>query len=523
MLRRYTASANNTIVNAFKPNLTTRGSGANAGRADVVEAFSIYGRQTTSSQELSRILMQFPISGITADRTSGIIPASGSVSFYLKLFNAPHSKTVPVDYKLVISALTKQWEEGSGLDLEGYSDLVSGNIGSDWIQARRGTNWTNVGGDFKGHSANGGDCMYQQAFSNGTEDLEVNITPLVERWIAGTVSNYGVMIRLSGSYEAKALAAYVSEDSNVALNTTGSTNSYYTKRFFARGTQYFFKKPAIEARWDSTTRDDRGNFFFSSSRAPAADNLNTIYFYNIVRSRLTDLPGIGSSYGTIDSTIRVSLFSGSVDNSRPSGSALSLCNSVTALTAGWVSTGIYSCSVCVPSSSITTLYDVWYSGSKAITQPGLGTPEYLTGTIRPIVLGNGTTTIDSIYRLSITNLESRYMPKDTVRMNVFIRKKNWSPTIYNVATSNVESETVISASYRVYRLMDGYTAIPYGTGSDYQTGLSYDVSGNYFDLNMNLLQPGYAYGVKLAFYNDRNSSWQEQDEIFKFRVEEYEY
>ena len=31
--------------------------------------------------------------------------------------------------------MTSSWQEGIGLDLEDYKDLVKGNIGSDWIQA----------------------------------------------------------------------------------------------------------------------------------------------------------------------------------------------------------------------------------------------------------------------------------------------------------------------------------------------------------------------------------------------------
>jgi hypothetical protein len=53
MIRRYSASADNTIVNAFEPNLVTRATGANCGLADVLEVYSIYGRQYTGSQELS--------------------------------------------------------------------------------------------------------------------------------------------------------------------------------------------------------------------------------------------------------------------------------------------------------------------------------------------------------------------------------------------------------------------------------------------------------------------------------------
>ena len=54
-LKRYKSDADTTIVNAYRLDLTTRGTGANAGAADVLETFSIYGRESTSSQELSRM------------------------------------------------------------------------------------------------------------------------------------------------------------------------------------------------------------------------------------------------------------------------------------------------------------------------------------------------------------------------------------------------------------------------------------------------------------------------------------
>ena len=83
--------------------------------------------------------------------------------------------------------------------------------------------------------------------------------------------------------------------------------------------------------------------------------------------------------------------------------------------------------------------------------------------------------------------------------------------------------SIESASYRVYRTIDAYEAIPYGTGSDLHTLMSHDVSGNYFNLDMSLLEPGYQYALKFAFYESPVDSWSEQPETFTFRVEEYEY
>ena len=43
-IKRYYANADNTIANAYKEDLSTRGTGSNMGQADILEAFSIYGQ-----------------------------------------------------------------------------------------------------------------------------------------------------------------------------------------------------------------------------------------------------------------------------------------------------------------------------------------------------------------------------------------------------------------------------------------------------------------------------------------------
>ena len=484
-IKRYVANADNTITNAYKESLTTRGTGSNMGQADISEVFSIYARANTSSAELSRVLTKFDVSTISSDRTAGTIPASGSVSFYLRLFNAETSKTVPKNFTIVAQAISRSWEEGDGLDLENYKDVGKSN----WISASNTTAWDTAGGDY--HAS----PVFTQAFSTGLEDLEIDISELVEQWIAGTKDNYGVGLRLTSSQEASS-----------SVNPSGATGSYYTKRFFARGTQYFFKKPVIEARWNSSTQDDRGDFYYSSSLAPAADNLNTIYLYNVVRGRLANIPDIGTG------NIYVNLYSGSTS---PTGAILTQAVATPA-TGGYVSTGLYSCSVCITAAAtpLSTLFDVWYSGST----------QYFTGTISPIThYGLGASTGNTRYITKIKNLRNKYFSEEEARFNVYVRNKNWSPTIYTVASSEIENTIIQSASYRVYRVLDGYNAIPHGTGSDLQTILSYDVSGNYFNLDMSLLEPGYEYGIKLAFYDSQRNTWIEQDQKFLFRVEDYEY
>jgi hypothetical protein len=120
---------------------------------------------------------------------------------------------------------------------------------------------------------------------------------------------------------------------------------------------------------------------------------------------------------------------------------------------------------------------------------------------------------------SCKNLKKSYSVGDKTRFRFFVRNRNWTPTIYSKAKLNNPTEIITSASYSIQRVRDNYTAIAYGTGSDYSTYLSYDREGNYFDVDMSLLEAGYMYKIKLSYYNDSIGDWQEQPQTFKFRVE----
>jgi len=142
MIRRYYATKDNTITNAFEENLTTRGTGSNMGSSDILEVFSIYSQVSNSSglsSELARTLIEFNITEVSSSRQTGDIPASGSVSFYLKMYNAPHSQTVPSSYTLSVQGISGSWEEGYGIDMDFYGDLTRDGLGSNWINAQQRT------------------------------------------------------------------------------------------------------------------------------------------------------------------------------------------------------------------------------------------------------------------------------------------------------------------------------------------------------------------------------------------------
>ena len=184
---------------------------------------------------------------------------------------------------------------------------------------------------------------FTQTFDTGFENLEIDVSHLVEDWISEEIEHHGFGVHLTSS-----------------LNS--ATDSYYTKMFFARGSQFFFKRPIIEARWDNSKKDNRGNFNLSSSLVPASDNLMKLYLYNVVRGQLTNIPAVGTN------DLLVSIYSGSSPYSAaPTGSKIGLAlggGTVAAddinTTASYVETGIYSCSFAYTSSAITTIFDVWH-------------------------------------------------------------------------------------------------------------------------------------------------------------------
>ena len=493
-IKRYYATKDNTITNAFKSNLQTRGVSGNMGQSDILEVFSIYAQVSASatglSSELARTLIQFDTDSINTDRTTGKIPASGSVNFFLTMYDAEHTQTTPKNYTLVVSAISQSWNEGLGLDMEEYTDEDASN----WLSASDGTEWVDMsdtvqpGGSYiTGSPGALTEYLFTQSFDTGFENLEIDVSHLVEDWIKGNLTNYGFGVQLTSSDET-------------------ATNSFYTKMFFARGSEFFHKRPIIEARWDDSKKDNRGDFFLSSSLVPAGDNLMNLYLYNVVRGQLADIPAVGTN------DMQVNIYSGTTAPTGdklffPIGGGVKATGDVN-ITASHVETGIYSCSFAYVSSSITTIFDVWSSGSI----------EYHTGSGVSIkTFDSQNYNFDQRYVSNVTNLRAVYNQGEKVRFRLYTRQKDWSPTIYTVANNDIETSIIDNAYYRFTRLSDNLEVIPFGTGSLNHTRLSYDASGSYFDLEMNLFDTDTVYELSFAYLI--NGSYVEQPERFRFRVE----
>lgn len=478
-VKKYTATKDNTITNAFGEVFNNRLTGTNAGLADVVEVFSIYGQNSISASlnENSRILVEFPVSTISGNIDDGTIE-SGS-NFVLRLFSTEQPTTPPKEFTLVIAAISRSWDEGTGPDLanKDYTGV------SNWESASSGVAWTTAGGDY--HET----PRFTASFVTGEEDIEIDVTSLVNQWIEGTKTNYGFGIFLTSSQE------------NV-------TASYYTKRFYSRTSEYVIKRPVLESRYDDAKKDNASTFFLSSALAPAADNLNNLYLYNYVNGQLQNLPDVGTG------DVLLSIYSGTTT---PAGSKLNLpvgggvvTVGDTNITGSNVSTGIYSASFAYASSSITTIFPVWHSGST----------EYATGSGVTVLTFDSLDNRDfSDFTILPVNVKQAYSTTETARIKLYVRPKDWSPTIYPSGTQTPDSTIIEDLYYKIIRTTDGLEFIPYGTGSgnDAFTKTSYDADGNYFELDFSQFEAGYKYRASFVVKKDLN--FIEQEDTIDFRVD----
>lgn len=478
-VKRFYSTKDNTITNAFKAGLTLRGSGSNMGESDILEVFSIYGQASSASSELSRILIDFPVlTTLSQSRDNGELPTSGSdnLSFYLRLYNAEHSKTLPKQFTLVVAQVSSSWTEGTGLDMDEYTD--SGY--SNWEYRNSTTAWTDEGGDILSGSS---DTTGSQLFEVGDEDLLVDVTTVVEEWLSGDSSSNGFAVFLTSSQET-------------------AIDSYYTKKFFARNSEFCMKRPCIEARWNSSKGDDSKTFYKSSSLAPAADNLNTLYLYNKIRGQLVNIPSVGE--GSI--LLSVHEAAGSSALALPVGGGV-VTDGDTNVTGSWTSTGIYEASFAL-SHSVSSFVPMWHTDSTELhTGSAVSVLSFDSQDYYP----------DKEYIFKIKNLKKSYSEDEKMRLRLFVRHKNWCPTNYTVSNTTASNEILEDVFWKVERVVDKFDIIDYGTGSTQHTLLSYDSEGNYFDFDTSILEKGYQYTFKFM-YNIAGEYHEAKNE-FRFRVE----
>jgi hypothetical protein len=421
--------------------------------ADPVLSIFAVKSNLSGTYELARSLIKFPLTELSGKIfTEGTIPSS-SVSYYLKMFDMKHGETTPTSFDLFVYPLSRSWDEGTGVEMDGI------DVGfCNWTDATSTQTWTMTGSDYI--TASFGSAS--QHFDRGQEDLEVDITSVVNAWLTGGLSNNGLIVKLGTTEE---------------YNNT----DYYIKEFHGRESKFIESLPYIEARWSNVKKDNRGNFAFNQN--------NNLYLYNFVRGQLVNL--------TEPILVRL--------QDHVIGTSASYSATITA---SFVETGIYSASFNVPSGLSSSLYDIWYSGSSV----------HMTGNIRALNLTGSSVNPYNDFTANVNNLRQVYDSAEEARFSVNVRKKNFKTHVASVksASLDMDREYIENMYYSVINDENGMTVIPFGTASlNPYTKLSYDSNGNYFDLFFNSFVPGFKYRILLMIQNNKDKKVLDGDWIFK--------
>lgn len=263
----------------------------------------LYGKNT------SRLLVHFDEKKIQKLVDDGICPDMSKMRHILRMTNAcsldftqlHDCETSSIDgskkrrassFDLLFFLVPRTWDKGKGFDYskailnEDFYDtkqkdrsrLVSTD-GCNWFQARNGMPWDEDGIysnvklslEYDNFSSEGGSeiIIARQRFDVGNENIDVDITDTVNKFLTGELKNYGIGICFTPQLER------LGEDKNSLLS---HVENYVG--FFTENTNLFYE-PFLETRYDDTILDDRSNFVLSK--------VNRLYLYSNIGGKPTDL------------------------------------------------------------------------------------------------------------------------------------------------------------------------------------------------------------------------------------------
>ena len=172
----------------------------------------------------TRTLVQFDTTEVESFLSSSNVAAS-DYEASLRLYETKGTSGLSEEYTIAAYPLSQEWDEGVGKE----ADTPKTTDGCSWLYRKNKDgaseiSWTDAGGThIVGDEAT-------QAFSSESPDINMDVTTIVQKWLNGTNTNYGFLLRISGSRET-------------------STGSFEDIKFFSRQTHTIYS-PKLEIKWD---------------------------------------------------------------------------------------------------------------------------------------------------------------------------------------------------------------------------------------------------------------------------------
>ena len=510
MILQITASSDAYITNKIIDS-KTRATDANVGRASTIDLFKLYNEPSIEGEdepiELSRGLIKFELSDLSASMKDKVLFNDPSLKIYLELFDVQGTQVAPEDFTICVYPLSKSFDEGLGSDVVYFNDLDRVNWVTSSYSSGANALWTLPGAKLSGSlgstnidvissgsltnqtspSAAMINLTGEQYFKTGRENLKIDITTLASASMCGFLPDEGFLLAYSGSEE-------------------WDSKSRFVKRFASRHTRNPYKKPRIRAEWDDSIIDYHNILEFGAS--------GSLYFYSYDYNQLTNLV---SGSKTADSSALESLTGPScLELTLATGSFTASFDAGQALINGIYKTGIYSSSFALSqfdqtttSHSLTLKQHLAISGSITMTERWKdATHKSHTYLERDIIISapkRSTSKSRRDLRFSILDLKSEYTIGNSSRVRVFVRDRNLADEPSRTPIK-LESISLKEAYYQIKDADNNETLVDFiKSDTTNATRINSDSNGMWFDLPINLLPTGKAYTINILV-NDRGAT-----------------
>jgi hypothetical protein len=182
-------------------------------------------------KDVSRALLKFDVGFLS----SSLVDSSISMSEARLILKETQSEELPLEYTLYAYPVSQSWQMGVGTRFDNVSTQ-----GVTWNYREGDSNleWLPIGvfaaGSTGSQSGNGGvwysSYNTNQSFSYSTADINMNIKPMLQAWLSGSILNEGLIVKHSFDVE-------------------NDTEDYGIVKVFSKETNTIYQ-PKIRIGWD---------------------------------------------------------------------------------------------------------------------------------------------------------------------------------------------------------------------------------------------------------------------------------
>jgi len=507
MQRILSASKDTYITNKIINN-SFRATDANTGEAGTLDLYKLHNENTlsgsTTPQELTRLLIKFPISEITSmDSDRDIDINDSSFRAYVKLHDVYGGQTTPENFKVILFPLSQSFDEGVGMNIVDYSDLGACNFITASIQGGSAITWNLPGAMASGslgdtnidvivsgtlEGPNGSSTVSlspTQIFSSGREDLYLDVTTIVSGTASGQIPDHGFLIALSGSYEK-------------------NDKTYFVKRFASRNVQVAALRPKMFIKFDDSQIDGHNDTIFNVT--------SSLYLRNYHQGNLANiLSGSSATELTGDDCMILKLESGSFKQT---------FNVSQAKRGRHYIDGVYSASVAISGYNSLLYEQANLTGSITFNEVWTNTQETVTYLSSSITINRenrrkSNTKNQNNILVTVLNINEEYRQGEVINVRVFAEERD-RPVTFVRTPYEKKSQTFREMYYRIRDVNDGKILIDFDKSLN-STRLSTDDEGMSFIFYTDSLPKGRTYAFDFLIRRN-GADTVIKDAASKFRI-----